>query len=292
MIRHTPEFDQRIADWLEADPAAAPDDVLSTVVAAIPSIPQARRGLLAPWRFTPMTNFTRAAAGVAIVAIVGVGVLALNLGVGGPGGPVSPPPSSVPTATPMPTPGAPGIAGWTAYTSEVHGFTMGFPDDWSLHEAATRQWQAGDAFPPPGDDLPYADVFVSPGAGDEQVALFVWEMLAGEGVDVDAVPDLTAWAEAFCNDVGGASCDDFTRASVRMCLDAGGDPCRAAILVPAPDAQYAFFMDWGSAMLEGAPDMIRVVVVAREDGHESTARYGGSVELLRSVLSTMDVRAR
>ncbi len=35
--------------------------------------------------------------------------------------------------------------------------------------------------------------------------------------------------------------------------------------------------------------MVQVVVVAREDGFPSAARYGGSVELLKSILTTMDV---
>lgn len=236
-----------------------------------------------------MRNVSRAAAGIAIVAIVGVGVLALNLGIGGPGGPVTPAPTGAPTATPNMS-GTPGIAGWTAYTSEVHGFTMAFPVDWSLHQGATREWQAGDSFP--SDDLPYADVFVSPGEGEMQIGLFVWEMVAGQGVDVDDVSDLTAWAERFCDDVGASSCESFTERATPMCLNAGGDTCRAAILVPTPGAQYAFFMDWTSAMLEGSPDMIRVVVVAREDDFPAATGYGGSVELLRSILTTMDVRSR
>ena len=37
-----PAFDPRIADWLEADPDRAPREVLDTVLAALPSIPQRR----------------------------------------------------------------------------------------------------------------------------------------------------------------------------------------------------------------------------------------------------------
>ena len=36
------DFDQRIADWLEDDPNLAPSQVLETVLAAYPSIPQRR----------------------------------------------------------------------------------------------------------------------------------------------------------------------------------------------------------------------------------------------------------
>ena len=76
MTRSTLQFDQRIADWLELDPNVAPPDVLTTVVAALPSIPQARRGLLAPRRFTTMPISMRLAAVGALMAAVGVGALA------------------------------------------------------------------------------------------------------------------------------------------------------------------------------------------------------------------------
>ena len=47
-----PDFEPRVADWLEADPDHAPAPVLSTVLAAFPSIPQ-RRASRVPWRFQP-----------------------------------------------------------------------------------------------------------------------------------------------------------------------------------------------------------------------------------------------
>ena len=50
-----------------------------------------------------------------------------------------------PQPTPAPTPAAsevaPGITGWTTYTSEVYGITFGYPDGWTLESAATRQWE-------------------------------------------------------------------------------------------------------------------------------------------------------
>jgi len=276
-----PLFDSRIADWFEGDPNRAPGQVLDTVLAAVPSISQRRR-LLVPWRFRLMTNSVRAAGAVAIVAIVGVGVLAVVFRFPGIG---SPRPTT--TLSPAPTPVAPGIDAWTTYTSEIHGINLGFPEDWSLLAAAMREWQVGDEFP--SDSPPYADTFVSPEAGDAQIGLFVWEMPAGDGVDVDSVPSLTTWAETFCVDVGVSSCEGFTDRAVSMCLNAGGDSCRAAVLVPTSGAQYAFFMDWTSAMFTGIPDLIRVVVVAREDAFPTSARYGGSVALLKSILTTMDV---
>ena len=39
----SPEFDPRIADWLEGDPDRAPEQVLETVLAALPFDPTAAR---------------------------------------------------------------------------------------------------------------------------------------------------------------------------------------------------------------------------------------------------------
>ena len=75
-----------------------------------------------------------------------------------------------------------------------------------------------------------------------------------------------------------------------MCLNAGGDPCRGAILVgdTSSGEPFAFFVDWGSAMLSEAPN-VRIVWVARKDAFPGAARYGGSISLLKSILTTMDV---
>src|SRR5262245_4295017 len=65
------DFEPRVADWLEADPAFAPGGTLDTVLAAVPSIPQ-RRALRVPWRLPPMFTPARvvlvAALGVALVS--------------------------------------------------------------------------------------------------------------------------------------------------------------------------------------------------------------------------------
>jgi hypothetical protein len=160
-----------------------------------------------------------------------------------------------------------------------------------VNAPAAREWQAADEFP--GDSWPYADTFVSPGEGDASIGLFVWEMPAGEGADIESVQGLKAWAETFCNDVGASACDEFRQGAVPMCVALVIDPdvveCDAALLVPTAEAQYAFFGDRGSLLLEGIPDRVNVVVVAREDSFPSAARYGGSVDLLKAILTTMDV---
>jgi N-acetylneuraminic acid mutarotase len=73
MTRPTdPLFDQRIADWLEDDPRHAPGQVLDTVLAALPSIPQ-RREMRMPWGFrgTPMLARLAAAAVIGALAVGG-----------------------------------------------------------------------------------------------------------------------------------------------------------------------------------------------------------------------------
>ena len=288
---------ERILDaYLAPQAERLPDRVIEAALADIARTPQ-RRALRVPWRIPTMPALSRATgiAAVALVAVVGTGgMIYLNSNSpSGPGAATSSVPTQAPTTAPTgaPNPGssdvALGITGWKTYTSELRGFTLGYPADWSVNAPATRTWQAGDEFF--GDSWPYADTFVSPGEGDASIGLFVWEMPAGEGVDLDSVPGLKAWAETFCSDVGASSCEEFTERAVPMCLNAGGDSCRGAILVPTAGAQYAFFMDWPSAMFTNVPDLVRVVVVARDDSFPSAARYGGSVELLKAILTTMDV---
>lgn len=111
MTRHLdPGFDQRIADWLEADPVDAPREVLSTVLAAYPSIPQ-RRAWRTPWRLPSMNSASRLLAGGTVVAVVlAVGILAIGPRLGpGTGGPQTPSPAptespSTSGSLPSPTP--------------------------------------------------------------------------------------------------------------------------------------------------------------------------------------------
>ena len=96
----SPEFDPRIADWLEDDPDDAPDAALETVLAAFPSIPQ-RRTLRVPWRTRPMTSPARVAA-AALVGVLAIGATMFVIR------PVSPDVGTKPIATsPAPSSGIP-----------------------------------------------------------------------------------------------------------------------------------------------------------------------------------------
>jgi hypothetical protein len=147
--RPDPGFDQRIADWLEADPEIAPPEVLATVVAALSSVPQ-RRSTPASWRSLTMSLSTRltAAAVVAVVAIVAVIVLGrpATPDVGASPSPaVTPSAAATPVASPSeavvaPTPPTVVIPEFDAlFTSATHGFSISYPSTWSIQPAA-RPW--------------------------------------------------------------------------------------------------------------------------------------------------------
>jgi hypothetical protein len=184
---------------------------------------------------------------------------------------------------PAPTEAARGITPLTTYTSAIYGTTLSYPADWSVKARAARKTQSGDAFP--ANELPYADTFASPGEAGAQVGLIVWQT----HIDVfTGTADLKALAGKFCVEVVASSCETFTQRAVPLDFNNGGDG-GCAILVPTADRQYAFLSDQSSCAITEGTSWITVVVIDREDEFPSAARYGGSVELLRSIVATMKV---
>ncbi len=116
-----PDFEPRVADWLEADPDLAPAPVLSTVLAAFPSIPQ-RRASRVPWRFKSMSTFAKLAiAAVILIAVGSVGIIALQPSGGRiVGSAPSPAPSPTLAATPTPVSIPDGCAVGAAAERDVH----------------------------------------------------------------------------------------------------------------------------------------------------------------------------
>jgi hypothetical protein len=284
---------ERILDaYLAPEADRLPDRVIDAALADIARTPQ-RRALSVPWRFPLMTNTLRAAAGIAIVAIVGVGIIALSPRAPGAGAGTSPVPSptaaptAAQTASPAPTTApatafpaasAPGIAYWTSYTSAVYGLTFGIPDGWSLDQAATRKWQDGDPSGPVGGD---ADLFVNPATRDgDEIAFEVSQRPAGSGADITSREGLAAWAAAnFCDEAIDA-CETVPNLALPMC--AGKAACLPAILVPLSDGTTAFIAD-------AETDQVTIVSILRPDAFPAASRYGGAVQLLKSILTTMDV---
>lgn len=66
-----PGFDPRVADWLEEGPHDAPGQVLATVLAAVPSVPQGRTARL-PRGFGPRTRLSSLYATAAVLAVIAV----------------------------------------------------------------------------------------------------------------------------------------------------------------------------------------------------------------------------
>jgi hypothetical protein len=93
-------FERAVRDWLEDGSDRTPGPAIDAVLLAVKTTRQ-ERDLRIPRRFNQMPTYMRLAAGIAIVAIVGVGALAYFSGGPNKGGP----PTSAPTteATPAPT---------------------------------------------------------------------------------------------------------------------------------------------------------------------------------------------
>jgi hypothetical protein len=133
MSRHPadPDFEPRIADWLESDPDHAPAPVLSTVLAAFPSVPQ-RRASRVPRRLQNMNRFALFGVAAAIIVAAGLGGLAMTSRSPSPG-----------TSGPSPSPASPSPVDLSrSYVSQHYGYTIHYPGDWTV-TPATATWMPG-----------------------------------------------------------------------------------------------------------------------------------------------------
>jgi hypothetical protein len=128
-------FDPRIADWLEDDPTAAPDQTLDVVLAAFPSIKQ-RRASRVPWRFPTVNGATRLAlAAAAVVALTVGGLYVFNRGPSEPGGATTPTPS--PASSPSAGKDLLDVSNWKAFMSPRYGFKAKYPTTYRSVPSAT-----------------------------------------------------------------------------------------------------------------------------------------------------------
>lgn len=153
--------DSVVAAWLDEGPTDLPDVTRRAILTALPTTRQARRGLLAPWRFTHMTTFARAVTMV-LVAVVAVGTAALLAGPRSVGGPSSsalpsPIPSGTSTAIPASDPPLPTLD--TTFVSPSYGFELRYPAGWTVNRGH-GPWPFGTTLGP-GDSL--TDSIVTPG---------------------------------------------------------------------------------------------------------------------------------
>lgn len=145
-----PDFEPRVADWLEADPDLAPAPVLSTVLAAFPSIPQ-RRASRVPWRFQTMNRFALFGAAAALIVAAGLGSLAVANRTTVPNTVVGP------TASPLASPGGSAARLTKTFSSPIYHYTIKYVPDWSVVPATL----AVDGNPDAGDTT--NDRFVATG---------------------------------------------------------------------------------------------------------------------------------
>ena len=141
--------ERRISDWLVGEGEyELPDRVLAETFHQAAVTRQVRA--LPGWRIFQMDrkfiSFAAGAAAIAVLVIAGAAYFGQPdaSGVGGAPTP-SPTPTPVASAAPSAPPSlvAPGISGWTPYTSAAYGFTMSYPSDWSVADPASHKWQPG-----------------------------------------------------------------------------------------------------------------------------------------------------
>lgn len=267
-------LDRHAAAWLADGPTELADRVLEAALREV-HLTKQRRVLRVPWRFHLMPAFARSSglATVAVVAVIGAGALLYlnrpgSSGVGATTGPTSAPN----TVAPLPS----GFPGWTTYTSAVYGFTMAYPSDWSMYEAASVKCPQGRGLE---DGTPCADAFISPepGDGSDQIGLWVWQMPAPAGTDLSSAAGLAAAFTALCENTGAASCEPPFPPK-QLCVEEQG--CRPTITT--------FIGDRGSeiphAFVAGPqPGTVTVLMMGREDSFPGAAKYGGSVALLTAI---------
>jgi len=129
-------FDGRIADWLEDDPVLAPSQIMETVQAALPSVPQRRRTGL-PWG----SWATPVRLGLTWAAIALMIALGANL-IGRPGANIGGPPTPTPSPTPAASPSVERTQiptlGLVPFTSPLYGYTIDVPREWVARVATQR----------------------------------------------------------------------------------------------------------------------------------------------------------
>lgn len=256
-----PVFDQTLADWLEDGPADAPEQVLETVLAAFPSIPQRRAALRVPWRFTPMNGYARAVAALAavvVLALIGVNLLPKSGGIGGISSPSPTVTPSAPASTPSPQPTpTPRTATWTSYTSDRYGFSIAHPADWTVRPA-TAAWASG-----ANPMTTTTEGFIAPGA---TVLVSAWSVAVAPGTSAET------WIQTYCPKVT-SPCTGISSRTVPVSMDG-----HAGLLVTFTGDVEAFIL---------VNNRMYVVAEWRPDNDQTDLHYASGTLLVEDFLSTM-----
>ncbi len=276
--------EQRISDWLEGEGEyELPDRVLAETFHQATVTRQVRA--LPGWRIFQMDrkviSFAAGAAAITIVVLAGASYFGQPDAsrVGGAPTP-SPTPTPVASAAPSAPPSfvAPGISGWTPYTSAAYGFTMSYPSDWYVADRANHKWQPGE--PETEEVGSFWDAFANDD-GDGTLML-VAQVPAPTGADLESWEGLHAVHRELCDEPTIPACPaDYTPTS----LCSGQQDCAPAILALNGD-------DPMPVALIGDPEkgIVTVIWIGRVDSFPTAVRYGGTVQFLKSVLTQLDVR--
>ena len=122
-------FERAVRDWLEDGSDRTPRPAIDAVLLAVKTTRQ-ERDLRIPRRFTQMPTYMRLAAGIAIVAVVGVGALAYFNGGPNTGAPPTPAPTTQATPTMSPLSSGPLAPGRHAYEGEGVRVVLTVPAGW------------------------------------------------------------------------------------------------------------------------------------------------------------------
>ena len=249
---------------------------IDAVLLAVRTTPQ-ERDLRIPWRTTHMSTPLRVVAAIAAVVVIGLALLiGLGLGagssnVGGPGSasPTPAPTPSVPPPSPSPQPSAAtGTAGWTTYTSNRYGFSIGHPATWT-ERPATSTWVlpagngsagAGGPDDPMGTST---EGFIAPG---QTILASAWSVAVAPGTSA------AAWIQAYCPKAT-TPCTGIPANSVPVTMDG-----HAGSLVRFGDDVEAFVL---------VNNRMYIVAEWVTDNDPVVLPYGGGTTLVENYLSTM-----
>jgi hypothetical protein len=261
-------FQRATREWLEEGSDRTPPAAVDAVLLAVRTTSQ-ERDLRVPWRTPFMSTPLRAAAGIAIVAVLGIAIISFvgrgsNVGGGPTPGPTaSATPSPAPVGTVAPTVLGPlDTAAWTTYTSTRYGFTIGHPAGWST-VASNHAW----AFPADATDFPpkAGETFHSP---PDDVAVSAWSVAITPGTT------LASWLQTYCAVAeSNTPCSALGGNTISISMDG-----HAGLLVRFKDDTQAFSL---------IGNQLYVVACWRPEAEASVAPYGGATRLLEGYLATM-----
>lgn len=264
------DFDRAMDDWLADGSDRTPQPAVGAVLLAIKTTPQ-ERDLRISWRTPTMSMPMRMAAGIAIVAVLGLATLNFigrGSGVGaGPTPPTttSPSPTPSPTASPSPSPNLVDTATWTTYVSARYGFSIAHPADW-IEQPSDHAWTLakGGSCCPPDTAFENFTLTTTPNLG---IVVSAWSVAVPPGTSVDS------WIQAYCRPKNTTPCTGIQSRAVAATMDG-----HSGLLVPFTDDVQAFFLVDGR---------IYAIACWRPEADASTLPYSGSQRLLEAFLSTM-----